>query len=90
MFHPLEELLSRIGDILASPRVGRFLVLGVTRPVFYTVLIVGLSIAALNLLYMKNPTFGANPTDWLPLIGWGIASDPVSAALSNLRQPATV
>jgi hypothetical protein len=71
------------------PRVLRFLVLWITRPVFYTGLVVALSVTALKLFYLNNPTFGVRVTDWLPLIGWGIATDPVSTALSNLRRTPT-
>lgn len=65
--------------------IARFVVLWVTRPIFYGVLVFVLAIVALKLLYLENPTFGAHLTDWFPLIGWGVATDPVSTALSNLR-----
>jgi hypothetical protein len=65
--------------------IARFVILWVTRPIFYGVLVFVLAIVALKLLYLENPTFGAHLTDWFPLIGWGVATDPVSTALSNLR-----
>jgi hypothetical protein len=71
------------------PRLLRFLLLRVTRPVFYGVLVAALAIAALTLLYLDNPTFGTHGTDWLPLVGWGFATDPISTALSNLRGSST-
>jgi hypothetical protein len=72
-----------------TPGVLRFLVLSVTQPAVYAALVVALAVAALLVLYVENPTFGAEKTDWLPLIGWGFATDPVSAALSSLRGRST-
>jgi hypothetical protein len=71
-----------------APGVLRFLVLSVTQPAVHAALVVALAVAALLVLYVENPTFGGK-ADWLPLIGWGFVTDPVSAALSNLRGRST-
>jgi hypothetical protein len=85
-----DELQLRQFHLLQAGPMG---LLGVVRPlfagaatsVFYLGLVVVLAIAAMELFYFNNDTFGARLIDWFPLVGWGLATDPVSNALTRLR-----
>lgn len=66
-------------------QIVRPLFAGAATSIFYLALIVVLAVAAMQFFYVNNDTFGAHFTDWLPLGGWGLATDPVSNALTKLR-----
>lgn len=81
---------SRFQDTLlllsgVSERVRTEAVYWVVRPVLSLTLLIGLSIAGLNTLYVENgTTFGARPLpDYLGLILWGLSADVASRSLSS-------
>jgi hypothetical protein len=84
--------LDRFQDFLValsgvSDRVRTEATFWVVRPILSLVLLVGLSIAGLNTLYVENgTTFGARPlSDYLGLILWGLSADVASRSLSSFQ-----
>jgi len=68
------------GEIMAEAT------LWLTRPILYGLLLLALVLVGLEQLYIRNPTFGANPfMDYTGLAFWVMGSDVASRALSNIR-----
>jgi hypothetical protein len=51
---------------------------------FYVTVMGVMLFVGLTILYLKNPTFGVNYTDYLSLIFWGLSSDVATRNLQNL------
>ncbi|MBW4527733.1 MAG: hypothetical protein KME18_21530 [Phormidium tanganyikae FI6-MK23] len=70
-----------------SERVRTEATFWIVRPILSLALLIGLSIAGLNTLYVENgTTFGARPLpDYLGLILWGLSADVASRSLSSFQ-----
>ncbi|MBD2080619.1 hypothetical protein [Leptolyngbya sp. FACHB-17] len=84
--------LNRFQDFLVgisgvSDRVRTEATFWIVRPILSLALLIGLSIAGLNTLYVENgTTFGARPLpDYLGLILWGLSADVASRSLSSFQ-----
>lgn len=79
-----QQLLINLSGV--SDRVRTEATFWVVRPLLSLILLIGLSAAGINSIYVENgTTFGARPfADYLGLILWGLSADVASRSLSNL------
>ena len=57
----------------------------IVRPLLWIALLIGLLAMGMKILYVDNPTFGANPfTDFLGLVFWGLSAETAGRTLSGL------
>lgn len=52
----------------------------------YSILIMLLSVAGFNQLYISNPTFGASLGDYLTLLAWGFGAEATSESIAKVMQ----
>jgi hypothetical protein len=85
---PVERLQKALVVLLGvSDQVRSEATFWFVRPLLYLLLLIGLTIAGLNTLYLeKGETFGARPiSDYLNLLVWGLSADVASRTLSSLQ-----